>query len=229
MASASDIKQYFKRWPRFYYMIMVVFGPVLFTGLSPKAFLRRYPTTGKILNLGSGPRRIGPHVVNIDISSYQGVDLVADVCSVPLPSGSVDRIISDNVLEHVREAEMAVSEMHRLLSPGGLIYAAIPFYYPYHVSPDDYRRWTKQGLQELFAEFEIIEIGVRGGPFSALVTYLCHLTGILLSFGWRPLNSLFTNLAMFIFFPIKYIDIIFAHWPGVQDVAAVLYCVVRKK
>lgn len=224
-----DVREYFKRWPAFYFFIATVFGPLLYSGISTKKFLRRYPSSGKILNLGSGPRIIGDNVVNVDIQAYPGVSIVADVSAVPLPDGSASRVISDTVLEHVRNPEAAVREMHRLLEKGGMAYITIPFMYPFHSSPNDYQRWSVSGLQELFRDFEIVEIGVRAGPFSALDAYLCHLAGVFLSFGSVKVNSLITNLAMFIFFPIKLLDLVFNYWPNAHMLAAVLYCVVRKR
>jgi SAM-dependent methyltransferase len=225
----ADIRSYFKRWPWLYYFIMIVFGPILFTGLSPKKFLQKYGAEGKIINIGSGPRRIAQDVINIDIYKYEGVVIVADAAAIPLPEGSVARIISDNVLEHMRNPAAAVSEMYRLLEIGGIAYIATPFVYPFHSSPNDYQRWTREGYSELLRDFEIVEVGVLAGPFSALVAQLCHVCGIVLSFGSVRLDSLITNLAMFIFFPIKYLDLIFAHWPRAENVAAALYCVIRKK
>ena len=225
----GDVREYFKRWPVFYYFIAFVFGPMLVTGLTAKRFLRRYSTDGKILNLGSGPRVIAPEVVNVDMTSYPGVSLVADVCAVPLPDGSASRIISNTVLEHVRTPEAAVAEMHRLLEKGGLAFVTVPFLYPFHSSPSDYTRWTREGVRDLFSDFEIVELGIWAGPFSAVTAYLCHFTGTLFSFGSPFINSLVTNLAMFIFFPIKFLDIVFAYWPQAHTVAAIFYCVVRKR
>jgi len=228
--ASSDIRSFFKRWPRFYFFIATVFGPVLFVGLGSEAFLKKYPTSGRILNLGSGPRILKhPNVTNVDIHPYKGVSIVADIKSVPLEGGSASRIISDNVLEHVPDPQKAVAEMHRLLEKDGLAYIATPFLYPYHSSPYDYQRWTKQGLIELFRDFDVVEIGVRSGPFSALEVYLCHLLGVLFSFGSVRLNSLITNAAMFVLFPIKLLDFVFSYVPQADTMASVLYCVVRKK
>jgi len=224
-----DIRTLFKRWPRFYYFIGTVFGPMFFTGMSAKSFLARFPTSGKILNIGSGPRVIARDVTNVDMTPYPGVDIIADATTVPFPDDSAARIISDNVLEHVHHPRQAVSEMYRLLEVGGVAYVATPFLYPFHSSPSDYQRWTKVGLETLFADFEVVDIGVRAGPFSALCAYACHLVGVIFSFGSPFLNSLFTNLSMFVLFPIKLPDLIFNHWPGAETMAAVLYIIVRKK
>ena len=227
--AASDIRTYFKRWPKLYYFVMVVFGPVLFTGLSAKGFIKKYKVKGVVLNLGSGPRIIAKEVTNVDIHPYIGVDIVADICEVPLPDKSVQGIISENMLEHVENPVQAVAEMHRLLEVGGLAYIEAPFLYPFHASPSDFHRWSKEGLKKLFGNFEMVEIGVRGGPFSALDTFLSHLVGFLFSFGSERLYALFTNIAVFIFFPIKLLDFIFAYFPNAEHVSTDLYCVVRRK
>ncbi len=227
--AAFDVRTFFKRWPKFYYFIAVVFGPVYFTGLSGKSFVSKYKITGTILNLGSGPRVISSDIKNVDIHPYIGVDIVADIMAVPLTDETVSGIISDNVLEHVEDPIRAVAEMHRLLKSGGLAYIATPFLYPFHASPSDYYRWSAKGLRLLFKDFEVVEEGVRGGPFSTLDVYLSHLSGLLLSFGSDMLYSLFTNIAMFVFFPIKFLDIIFAHIPKAEYLSTDLYIVVRKR
>lgn len=38
---------------------------------------------------------------------------------VPLPTGFADLVINENCLDHVRDPESVVAEMHRLLKPGG--------------------------------------------------------------------------------------------------------------
>lgn len=228
--ASSDLRNYFKRWPTFYYVVGIVFGPLLLGGLSAKAFLRKYPSGGTTLNIGSGPRvYIRAGVTNVDITPYPGVSIIASAENIPLADNSVARIISDNVLEHIANPALAVREMHRLLAPGGVAYVATPFLYPFHSSPSDYQRWSTQGLIALCKDFEVVEIGVRAGPFSAFTAYLNHLVGLLLSCGSPTLDSLFTNLVMFLTFPLKVPDIIFNHWPGADRMAAALFCVVRKR
>lgn len=201
---------------------------MMYGGLSAKKFLFRYPGTGKMLNIGSGPRVLHDEVVNVDIYPYAGVEIVADADAIPLPNESVSRIILDTVLEHVADPRSAVNEMHRLLARGGLAYITLPFLYPFHSSPSDYQRWTKAGATELLRDFEIIEIGVRAGPFSALTAYLNHLFATIFSFGSPTAASLLLNLVMFITFPLKLPDCVFNRWPKAEEVASVLYCVVRK-
>jgi len=201
----------------------------MYGGLSINTFLKQYPTKGKILNIGSGPRIINSDIINVDIYKYVGVKIIIDGETVPLESGTVSRIISETVLEHVSNPHGAVKEMHRLLSPGGYTYVTTPFLYPFHSSPSDYQRWTKEGLIQLFHEFEVIEIGVRAGPFSSLTVFINHLFAVIFSFGSVRAYDLILNFVMFLTFPVKLLDLIFNHWPQADTMAAVLYCVVRKK
>src|SRR3989344_5912129 len=148
------MRNYFKRFPKFYYFMVTIFGPALFLGVSSKSFLRRFPSSGKILNLGSGPYIISPEIINVDITQYSGVSVVSDITTLPFEDKSVSRIICDNVLEHVSRPQQAVSEMHRVLANDGMAYVCTPFLYPFHSSPNDFHRWTDEGLRVLFEEFE---------------------------------------------------------------------------
>ncbi|HRJ12033.1 MAG TPA: methyltransferase domain-containing protein [Alphaproteobacteria bacterium] len=47
---------------------------------------------------------------------------------LPLPDASVDLIVCHTVLEHVRDPEKVVSEMHRVLRPGGRVHLELPNY-----------------------------------------------------------------------------------------------------
>ena len=222
------MRDYFKKFPRFYYLMMHVFGPALFLGTSPKSFLRQFPSSGKIVNLGSGPRVISPEVTNVDIAPYPGVSIVSDIVSMPFYDGSVSRIICDNVLEHVSNPEKAVREIHRVMESGGLAYVSTPFLYPFHSSPNDFYRFTDEGLRALFSEFKIVEVGTRSGPFSVLNTYLCYLFATFFSFGSERLYWILVDISIFIFFPIKFLDLLFNYLPQSSHVACHLYCIIRK-
>jgi len=223
------MREFFKRWPNFYYFIASTFGPLMYGGLSAKKFISLYPCDGLKLNLGSGPRVVAAEIKNVDLFAYKDVDIVADIANLPLPNNSVDRIICDNVLEHIDQPRKVVIESGRVLRSGGLAYFCIPFLYPFHRSPNDYNRWTKEGLQELFRDFEIIKIGTRCGPFSALAVNLCYLFATIFSFGLPTLYWIMLDLSIFIFWPIKLPDLIFNNIPNSENMAAVLYIVVKKK
>ncbi len=226
----SAIRDFFKQWPTFYYFVEIVFGPVLLLGLNAKDFLVKYKIKGEVINVGSGPRRLSPSIKNVDKFNYKGVDIVADIEEgTPFRDGSVSGIICDNVLEHLPHPQKAVQEFKRVLKQGGLIYISTPFFYPFHASPSDFTRWTKQGLIELFDGFEVVEVGVRSGPFSSLSVTLSYLFATIFSFGNNFLYWLLVDLSMLLFFPIKFLDVIFNYWPNAINMATVLYVVAKKR
>lgn len=73
------------------------------------------------------------------------VELRADG-SVPLPSGSVDLVLSTQVLEHVEDPVRYLQEARRLLKPGGTLLLTTHGIMYYHRDPEDYWRWTSAGL-----------------------------------------------------------------------------------
>lgn len=228
--SQSDLREFFKSYPKFYYFIANVFGPMWFSGLGPKVFLKKYwnKETGICLNLGSGPNVLPGGVVNVDITPYPGVAVVADIANLPHENNSVQAIVCNTVIEHVESPEKIIAEMARVLKPGGAAYITLPFLYPFHSSPSDFTRWTEPGFALLVADFKIVESGVRAGPFSALTVYLCYLFAVIFSFNTYFLFWILVNVSMFVFFPIKFLDIIFARFKSAKNLAAILYFVIQK-
>jgi len=55
------------------------------------------------------------------------VDLRSGVAEgLPWPDAAFDLVILDNVLEHVKDREQTLREIHRVLAPGGLLYMVTP-------------------------------------------------------------------------------------------------------
>ncbi len=223
------MREYFKRWPWLYYTIVDVFGPIYFGGVSPKRFIDTYYDGGRSLNLGAGARLLDSRLEHIDAYPYPVVSLVADITNIPIESSSVSLIVCDNVLEHVVDPIKALNEIHRLLKQGGVGYLAVPFLYPFHSSPDDYQRWTKKGLLHYCRDFEIVECGVRSGPFSVLTVYLVYMSALLLSFGSKRLYDFLINAFIFVYFPIKYLDFFANKLPFTDDLAADFFIIIKKK
>lgn len=90
---------------------------------------------------------------------------------VPAPDESFDGVLSSQVLEHVAEPRLYLSEAYRLLRPGGSLILSTHGIWPYHPDPTDFWRWTQDGLvREITrAGFEVDEVhGVFGPESSAL-------------------------------------------------------------
>ena len=118
---------------------------------------------GVTLNAGCGNRDISSVLgesENCDIESTLPGAIICELTDVPKPDESYDSILANAVLEHVRDCDGVVKELRRLLKPGGHMVLAIPFLQPYHATPTDYRRFTREGLEELGRahELEVVEI-----------------------------------------------------------------------
>ena len=176
-----------------------------------------------IINLGSGPKRIGREFVNLDVFPFAEVDVVADAHHLPFADNSVDAVFNESLLEHVANPLAAVLEIARVIKPGGIIYTSAPFMTPYHASPDDFGRWTKSGLKTLFSNFEPVEEGVASGPWSALLVFLAYFLGVVFSFGSRKLAPFLAFVFMIVLGPLKILDYIFARLPGADAGSFQLY------
>jgi SAM-dependent methyltransferase len=71
-------------------------------------------------------REVGPDV-------YAGV-VCGDALDVPFPDATFDRIIVSEVLEHIWDDERAISELVRVLRPGGRLAVTVPTRWPERVS-----------------------------------------------------------------------------------------------
>ena len=137
-----------------------------------------YRDTHRVVHLGGGPNRNHPMEMNINPFKMRNVDVVARGEAIPFADESIDVIISAAVLEHVEDLEQSVSEINRVLKPGGFVYIEIPFMQHYHthdfygVQFEDYRRLTKVGLAQTFDFCDPLDVGVCVGPTSTVVQML---------------------------------------------------------
>lgn len=73
-------------------------------------------------------------------------DVFADAARLPFGDATFQTITLLEVLEHVTYPDLVLSEAHRVLVPGGTLLLSMPFLYPLHDAPHDYRRYTAPGL-----------------------------------------------------------------------------------
>lgn len=100
------------------------------------------------------------------------------ICSVDkmiMPNNFFDLVISVQVLEHVLYPEKVISEMSRVLKPGGYAFLSTNFLYPNHGSPHDYFRFTEFSLNAIFIKnnFKVVMIESHGG-FPAMCGQFFH-------------------------------------------------------
>ena len=94
------------------------------------------------------------------------VDIYANAEHLPFMDETIDVILMFDVLEHIGNDEKAIQEVSRVLKPEGRVFVQIPFMYPIHDAPYDYRRLTKFGLKGLIERnnLNIESFGSRGKP-----------------------------------------------------------------
>lgn len=122
--------------------------------------------------LGSGMQAIDgdPDLEFVDTDVYlnERVRVACDAHQLPFADGAFDGAIVQAVLEHVVAPQEVVAEIHRVLKPGGLVYAETPFMQAVHEGAYDFTRFTDLGHRRLFRMFEEVERGVAVGPGTSL-------------------------------------------------------------
>lgn len=66
------------------------------------------------------------HFVGFDMRVARSVDVVGDLRRVPFRTGTFDLIVCYHVLEHIPDDRAAMSELARVLTPGGLALIQVP-------------------------------------------------------------------------------------------------------
>jgi len=124
------------------------------------SLLEKLTLHGKVLDLWwsrkSGYQELiqGEHeFVVVNISEEHWYDMKFDIQEkFPLADESFDAVIAINVLEHIYKFQNVVNESYRVLKKWGKLVFVTPFMFQVHWSPDDYFRYTKSALQNIFED-----------------------------------------------------------------------------
>lgn len=223
-----DLKNRIRRNRRFATFAFYLTDLVYLNMRERNRFLRAFPPGARLLNLGAGFRSSPPGFVAVDRTRYPGIQVQADLTALPFRDGSVDGILCEMVLEHVPDAEGAIRELRRVLSGGGRIYLALPFLWPYHASPHDYRRWTASGVEKDLEGFEPVAVGLSGGPTTTLCNVLHEWLAIVLSFNVEFLYRVLYLGLIPLIFPFKLLDHLVSHYRHAGKIGALYYFHGRK-
>jgi SAM-dependent methyltransferase len=173
-----------------------------------REFVESASQSALLLNIGAGASDYGERPINLDIAPAPGIDVVGVAEYLPFREFSFDGVVFQAVLEHVSDGRRALSEIHRVLRPGGTVLIEVPFIQGYHAAPRDYRRYTEEGLRNELEQhgFAVDETGVAVGPASAMAWVAAEFLALLIS-GRSAHIYRFARLATtWVACPIKWAD-----------------------
>lgn len=154
-----------------------------------ESFLSKQAGAGLALEIGAEdsvckdwfPRRVA-----ININRNEHIDIQADAYRLPFRDETFDTVLCTEVLEHTHSPQLALSEVHRVLKPGGKLLLTTPFAFPIHYGPTDYYRFTRFGLLHLLRDWEVESLSEATSDGTALAT--CFHNWLLKKKGlrWKP-------------------------------------------
>jgi SAM-dependent methyltransferase len=151
-----------------------------------KAFAAGVTPGMAVLDAGAGMapyRGLFSHAT-YETADFQKVDkayaeqtFVCDLAAIPAPDARYDRIVFNQVMEHLPDPARVLREFHRLLKPGGRILCTCPFYFEEHETPYDFFRYTQFGHRALFegAGFEVESVEWLEGYYGTLAYQMQRL------------------------------------------------------
>lgn len=125
--------------------------------------------SGVVVDLGCGTRPYETDIMQY-ANQYIGVDwsntlhgLQADVIAdlnlpLPMESAMADHVVCFEVLEHLAEPNLLLSEAARLLRQNGQLTLSVPFQWGIHEAPWDYYRYTRYGLAYMLGKAGFVDI-----------------------------------------------------------------------
>ena len=95
-----------------------------------------------------------------------GIDVYYNGKDLPFGDNSFDSILSTEVIEHIFNPDEIISELNRVLKPGGKLLLTCPFSWPEHEQPWDYARYSSFGIRNLLEKHGfVIEKQEKTGSF----------------------------------------------------------------
>ncbi len=165
-------------------------------------------TQGRGLNVGGGPERLDPRLLQVDLVRHDATDCVADAARLPFLASAFDLVIAQEALEHVADPFSAVGEMARVLRSGGKVYLQAPFILGYHPGPEDYWRFTGAGLRELLVREGLqvaslrTSVGAGTGLYRIAVEFAASAAARISRRLYLPMKA----AAALLCYPLKWFD-----------------------
>jgi hypothetical protein len=104
----------------------------------------------------------GKKYIGCDMRWGKGVDLILNLHDIELPDSTAGTVLMLDTLEHVEFCRKAMSEVYRILKPGGVAIISSVMYFPIHEYPSDYWRFTPEGFRSLLNQFSYSTVDFLG-------------------------------------------------------------------
>lgn len=170
----------------------------------------------RVLDIGAGTGHYRRHFapgcyIGLDRGYEQGhvrgLDVVADIRSMPINDGVMDAAICVEVIEHVYETADFLTEIARVLRPGGRLLLTSPLCFGEHMAPWDYHRFTRHAYEKMAVSsgLEIESLQPRGGYFILLAYLVARVPDELTRSGGRTaelLKPIFRLLCTYLVAPL---------------------------
>ncbi len=161
------------------------------------------PAHPSVLDVGG---RIQPYLPFLPDANYVAIDLrptplvtvVANADRIPFGSERFDLALCTQMLEYAPDPGLVISEIHRVLKPGGMLILSVPSAFPRDAEEDRWR-FLPAGIHQLLGGFSELEVVAEGGSITGLfrtVNVCLHIFAkyapvrILLSYTVIPLLNL---------------------------------------
>lgn len=148
---------------------------------------RRITLMGRSLDVGGGKGfgYVGDLTIigqldSINIGEALQPTYVADLNdALPISDGVYDNVICFNTLEHVYDEQKLLTEILRILVPGGRFIITVPFLYKRHGTYGDFHRHTAE-----YWEQTLVKQDVSSEAFVVQPLVWCPLSSLLSSLVW---------------------------------------------
>lgn len=224
----DSLKSAFRKYPVIYNAMTWLISPIYFPYNFEKEFINSLKGDGIVINLGSGVKQYNKSILNLDLRISKITNICCDAHNLPLKNLCVEAILCLSMLEHVQQPQTVISEMHRVLKPKGKIFVVVPFIFGFHGSPNDFHRWTIEGLRYDFGRFRDVMIKPLSGPTSSLICVLHDWLAVVLSFNLSFLYKFNVILFMILLFPFKFMDILFSKYDTSSNIASTFILTAQK-
>jgi SAM-dependent methyltransferase len=185
MKLISTLRKYHIRQLFFPNIVSIFINPfyLIRRGIPGKIAAYASDFKGKMLDFGCGHKPYKSVFHNV--SEYIGVDfeneghghekenidVFYDGNSLPFPDEHFDCAICTEVLEHVPNADSTLTLLKRVLKKNAPVIITVPFVWPEHEMPFDFRRFTMTGLVQILEKhgFAVLKTYKNGNFISTII------------------------------------------------------------